>query len=107
MRNRRIPKGADHVHQRVGVLVSRHVDQRLRAAAAGAIRSVNSTVAGTRFRGLCIAVSVSSRASGPWRCPIADVALAARGSFALVISWKRVVCRWRNPIRAARSTSQP
>ena len=45
---------------------------------AGAIRSVNSTVAGTRLRGLYIAVSASSRASGTFEMPIADVAFAAR-----------------------------
>ena len=90
MRHRRIVEGAEDVDERVGVLVGGDVDQRLRAAGSpGAARSVNSTVAGTRFFGLNIAVSRSSRASGTFEMPIDASPLPARPapvSLALVMS---------------------
>ena len=57
----------------------------MRPAAA---KSENSTVAGTRFFGLYIAVRRSSRASGTFEMPIDGVALAAaaRASLTLVIN---------------------
>src|SRR5439155_11493649 len=77
----------------------------------GIARSVNSTVAGTRLRGLYIAVRRSSRASGTFEMPIETSPLpcAARPvSLALVISWKREVLPLDpNPTRAALSISGP
>ena len=70
--------------------------------------SVNSMVAGTRLRGLYIAVSRSSRSSGTFEMPTAvSVLLCPRGaSFALVISWNSVVFPVDgNPISAACSTN--
>ena len=48
--------------------------------------SVNSTVAGTRFFGLYIAVSVSSRASGTLEMPMFTSPLPRGASLALVMS---------------------
>ena len=72
VRDRRIMKRAKHVHERVRVLVGDDVNECLRPAACpAAARSANSTVAGTRFFGLYIAVSRSSRGSGTLEIPMA------------------------------------
>ena len=77
-----------------------------RRCAPGAMMSVNSTVAGTRFFGLYIAVSMSSRSSGTFEMPMLTSPLPRGASLALVISWKRVVLPLEGkPIRAARSMS--
>jgi hypothetical protein len=69
---------------------------------------VNSTVAGTRLRGLYIAVSRSSRASGTFEIPTEVSSLPCplprAGSRPLVIRWKSVVLPLDvKPMRAARS----
>jgi hypothetical protein len=71
---------------------------------AGAMMSVNSTVAGTRLRGLYIAVSVSRRVSGTLEMPMATSPLPLEASFALVINWKMVDLPLDgSPMSAARS----
>jgi hypothetical protein len=68
--------------------------------------SVNSTVAGTRFFGLYMAVRMSSLASGTLEMPMLTSPLPRGASLALVISWNRVVLPLDGrPIRAARSMS--
>ena len=82
--DRGIVERADDVDERVGVLVRGDIHERLRAAGcARAARSENSTVAGTRFRGLYIAVRRSSRASGTFEMPIdaSPLPCAARARF--------------------------
>src|SRR6516165_9778723 len=72
-----------------------------------AARSVNSTVAGTRFRGLYISVSLSRRASGTFEMPtdVSPLLCVVRAVLcALVMSWKRVDLPLDpKPIRAALS----
>ena len=55
--------------------------------------SANSTVAGTRFRGLYILVRTSRRGSGTRAIPsVASIRPCARGaSWAAVMSWNRAV----------------
>ena len=86
MRHALVAKGAHDVHERVGILVAGDVHQRLRAAAGGGNDVGESTVAGTRLRGLYIAVSASSRASGTFEMPMLTSPLPRGASRALVIS---------------------
>ena len=95
VRHRGIAEHPDDVQERVGVAERRDVEQRLRARPArdGPAMSANSTVAGTRLRGLNSAVSRSSRSSGTRETPtFASPLPPGRGaSLALVRSWKRAV----------------
>src|SRR5438132_13796882 len=73
MRDRGIVKGPEHVHERVGISVSRHVDQRLRATGSARNRQVG------KFHGCRYPLFRVVHRGEPVESPVGNLGHANRG----------------------------